>query len=314
MDRLLAIQAFCKVVELGGFARAAERLGVSTSAVSRHVADLEAHLEARLLHRTTRKVSLTEAGQSFYEHGVQLLADLDEAESSVRAATIVPKGSLKLTCGVTFGVRYLAPAIAEFAARHPQLTFDLDLSDRAVDLVDEGFDLAVRIGTIGQQGLVARRIGWTRVVCCASPAYLARVGAAPVEPADLAGLECLTYTHIPVPNCWSFESRDGAIHTVRIEPRHRANNGRMLVELALLGLGVVIEPDFIIAPEVRAGRLVQLLPGFELPRAPIAAVYPSRRHLSAKVRGFVDFLAERFSRAPEWSLPPANTGGVDSQS
>lgn len=314
MDRLLAIQAFCKVVELGGFARAADRLGVSTSAVSRQVADLEAHLEARLLHRTTRKVSLTEAGQSFYERGVQLLADLDEAESSVRAATIVPRGSLKLTCGVTFGIRYLAPVIAEFAARHPHLLFDLDLSDRAVDLVDEGFDLAVRIGTIGQQGLVSRRIGWTRAVCCASPAYLARVGAAPVAPADLAGLECLTYTHIPVPNTWQFESRDGAIHTVRISPRHRANNGRMLVELALLGLGIVIEPDFIVAPDVRAGRLIQLLPGFELPRAPIAAVYPSRRHLSAKVRAFVDFLARRFSHAPEWSLPPADPGGVDSRS
>lgn len=313
MDRLLAIQAFCKVVELGSFARAAERLGVSTSAVSRHVRDLEAHLDARLLHRTTRRISLTGAGQSFYERSVQLLADLDEAESSVRAATVVPKGSLKLTCGVTFGFRYLGPAIAEFAERHPQLLFDLDLSDRAVDLVDEGFDLAVRIGTIGQQGLVSRRIGWTRVICCAAPAYLARIGAAPVEPADLAGLECLTYTHIPVPNTWHFESRDGVTHVVRIAPRHRANNGRMLVELALLGLGIVIEPDFIVAPEVRAGRLVRLLPGFELPRAPIAAVYPSRRHLSAKVRAFVDFLAERFSRAPEWSLSHVDPGGVNSQ-
>lgn len=314
MDRLLAIEAFCKVVELGSFARAAERLEVSTSAVSRHVRDLETHLEARLLHRTTRRISLTEAGQSFYERSLQLLADLDEAESSVRAATVVPRGSLKLTCGVTFGERYLAPAIAEFAARHPQLLFDLDLSDRAVDLVDEGFDLAIRIGSIGQQGLVSRRIGWTRIVCCASPAWLARAVTVPAEPAELADLECLTYTHIPVPNTWHFESRDGATHTVRIPPRHRANNGRMLVELALLGLGIAIEPDFIVAPDVRAGRLVRLLPDFELPRSPIAAVYPSRRHLSAKVRAFVDFLAERFSHEPAWSLPPTRPVGVNSAS
>jgi len=315
VDRFLAIQAFAKVVELGGFARAASRLGVSTSAVSRQVAELEAHLDTRLLNRTTRRISLTETGQDFYERGLQLLADLDEAESSVRATTVVPKGSLKLTCGVTFAERYLAPAIAEFAARHAQLQFDLDLSDRAVDLVDEGFDLAVRIGHGGQQGLVSRRIGWTEVVCCASPAYLSRIAAAaPRQPGDLARLECLTYTHLPVPNHWQFVAGDGGTHSVRITPRHRANNGRMLVELACLGLGIAIEPDFIVAPEVRAGRLVRLLPGFALPRVPIAAVYPSRRHLSAKVRAFVGFLAERFAHEPEWSLPPADPGGVDSRS
>lgn len=307
VDRFLAIQTFAKVVELGSFARAADRLGLSTSAVSRQVADLEAHLDARLLNRTTRRISLTEAGQDFYERSVQLLADLDEAESSVRAAAVVPKGSLRLTCPVTFGVRYLAPAIAEFAERHPQLLFDLDLSDRAVDLIDEGFDLAVRIGTIGQQGLVSRRIGWTRTLCCAAPAYLAHHGP-PLSPEDLARHECLTYTHVPVPNTWHFESATGDTHTVRITPRHRANNGRMLVELAVRGLGVVIEPDFIVAPEIRSGRLVRLLSDLELPRGPIAAVYPSRRHLSAKVRAFVDFLAERFSRAPEWSLSPADPG------
>ena len=308
VDRFIGIQAFAKVAELGSFTRAADRLGVSTSAVSRQVAELETHLDARLLNRTTRRLSLTEAGQAFYERSVQLLADLEEAESSVRAAALVPKGSLKLTCGVTFGERYLAPAIAEFAARHPQVTFDLDLSDRAVDLVEEGFDLAVRIGAIGQPGLVSRRIGWSRAVCCAAPAYLARAGAVPVEPEDLARHECLTYTNLPVPNTWHFASRLGGIRTVRLAPRHRANNGRMLVELALLGLGIAIEPDFILASDVRAGRLVHLLPDFELPRIPIAAVYPSRRYLSAKVRAFVDFLAQRFSQAAEWSLSPADRG------
>jgi len=154
MDRLLAIQSFAKVVELGSFARAAERLALSTSAVSRQVADLEAYLHARLLNRTTRRLSLTENGQAFYEHSVQLLAALHEAEASVRASATVPRGTLRLTCGVTFGARYLAPAIAAFGAQHPGVTFDLDLSDRAVDLVDEGFDLAVRIGAwLTEQGL-----------------------------------------------------------------------------------------------------------------------------------------------------------------
>ena len=301
MDRFLAVSAFAKVVELGSFARAAERLSVSTSAVSRQVSDLEAHLDVRLLNRTTRKLSLTEAGQAFYERSVQLLADLEEAESSVRAAAVLPKGTLRLTCGVSFGVRYLAPAIAEFAARHPQMLFDLDLSDRAVDLVEEGFDLAIRIGLIGHQGLVSRRIGWTRAVCCASPTYVARRGA-PATPEELAQHECLTYTHVPVPNTWQFESRDGTQRSVRITPRHRANNGRMLAALAVAGMGVLFEPDFIVAPEVRAGRLVRLLPGYEPARSPIAAVYPSRRHLSAKVRTFVEFLAERFSQQQEWQL------------
>jgi DNA-binding transcriptional LysR family regulator len=303
MDRFQALAAFAKVVELGSFAKAADRLDVSTSAISRQVAELEAHLEVRLLNRTTRRLSLTEAGQSFYERSVQLLADLDEVESSVRAAALVPKGTLRITCGVTFGIRYLAAALAEFGARHPQLVFDLDLSDRTVDLVEEGFDLAIRIGPVGQQGVVSRRLGWTELVCCAAPSYLAK-HAAPTTPDDLAQHQCLTYTQVPVPNAWKFEARDGTLHTVRIHPRHRANNGRMLVSLAAAGAGIVNEPDFVIAPEVEAGRLVRLLPDFRPTRSPISAVYPSRRHLSAKVRTFVDFLAERFAKEQPWNLKP----------
>ncbi len=301
MDRFKAVQAFAKVVELGSFARAAERLGTSTSAVSRLLADLEAHLDARLVHRTTRRLSLTEAGQSFYERSVQLLNDLEEAEGSVRATGVSPKGTLRLTCGVSFGERFLAPAISEFAARHRALAFDLDLSDRAVDLVEEGFDLAIRIGAVGSQALVSRRIGWTRFVCCAAPAYLARHGT-PRRPADLALHECLSYTLMPLPNAWRFASAQGEPYELRVATRHRANNGRMLAALAAAGTGVIIEPDFIVAPEVRSGALVQLLPQYALPLSPISAVYPSRRHLSAKVRSFVDFLAARFAREQPWRL------------
>jgi DNA-binding transcriptional LysR family regulator len=268
------------------------------------VSELEAHLDARLLNRTTRRLSLTEAGRSFYERSVPLLADLEEAESSVRAAAVLPKGTLKLTCGVSFGERFLAPVIGEFAALHPQLVFDLDLSDRAVDLVEEGFDLAIRIGSISQQGLVSRRLGWTQLVCCASPAYLSQHGT-PQAPAELAAHEYLSYTLIPLPNAWRFATPGGEPYDLRITPRHRANNGRMLTGLAVAGLGVIIEPDFIVAPEVRSGTLVCLVPDYPLPRAPIAAVYPSRRHLSAKVRTFVDFVAARFAREQPWELAVA---------
>ncbi|MCX7053976.1 MAG: LysR family transcriptional regulator [Proteobacteria bacterium] len=304
MDRFLVISTFAKVVELGSFSRTAERLGLSTSAVSRQVSELESHLNARLLNRTTRRLSLTEAGQSFYEHSVQVLADLDDAEASVRVDMAEPRGTLRLTCGVSFGTRYLAPALAEFSARHPDVLLDLDLSDRVVDLVEEGFDLAIRIGQIGSQGMVSKRLGWTQIVCCASPAYLARRSAPIREPADLAQHECLSYTNVAMPNAWHFEGRDGGESrvTVRVPPRHRANNGQVLASLAVQGLGIVYEPDFIVAQEIRTGQLVPLLPDHLPPRSPIAAVYPSRRHLSAKVRSFVEFLAERYERRHEWSL------------
>jgi DNA-binding transcriptional LysR family regulator len=159
----------------------------------------------------------------------------------------------------------------------------------------------VRIGLMAHQGLVSRRVGWTTPVCCAAPAYVARRGA-PATPEDLAQHECLTYTHVPVPNVWSFDDHAGAHHAAKIVARHRANNGRMLAALAVEGMGVIFEPDFIVAPDVRAGRLVRLLPGYRPARAPIAAVYPSRRHLSAKVRTFVDFLVARFSQQQDWTL------------
>jgi DNA-binding transcriptional LysR family regulator len=303
MDRLLAIEAFAKVVELGSFSRAAERLKLSTSAVSRQVSDLEAHLDVRLMNRTTRRLSLTEAGESFYEHCVQLLADLDDAEASVRTVATAPKGTLRLTCGVSFGIRYLAPALADFAAGHPDVIFDLDVSDRAVDLVDEGFDLAVRIGSLGQQGsMVARRLGWTQLVCCAAPSYLEHHRASLEKPSDLAAHECICYTNIALPNVWRFTDVSGGVEDVKIATRHRGNNGQMLAALAAQGMGIVFSPDFIVADEIRSGRLVPLLPGHRPPRSPIAAVYPSRRHLSAKVRSIVDYLARRFEREHPWRL------------
>ena len=304
MDRFQSLTAFAKVVETGSFARAADRLGISVSAVSRQVSELEAHLGVRLLNRTTRRLSMTESGQAFHERCVQLLADLQEAEEAVSASAVVPRGTLRLTASISFGVRYLASAIADFQQQHPQMRFDVELSDRAVDIVDEGMDLAVRIGTIGSQALIGRRIGVAQMVCCAAPSYLAR-RAAPRTPADLASHPCLTYEYSSVGNVWRFTDAEQRVHEVRVTGHAHANNGAMLAALAVAGMGVNLEPDFIVADDVRAGRLVPLLPGYAPPAIPINAAYPSRRHLSAKVRAFIDFLAHRFESNPEWRLDTA---------
>jgi DNA-binding transcriptional LysR family regulator len=301
MDRFQAVTTFCRVVEAGSFARAAERLGVSVSSVSRQVSDLEAHLGARLLNRTTRRLSLTESGQAFFERSVQLLADLEEAEVAVSAASVVPRGTLRLTCSATFGARHLAPAVAAFAARHAQMRFDVELSERVVDLVEEGYDLAVRVGETGSQNLVGRRIGTTRLVCCAAPSYLARHGE-PKKPEDLANHACLTYEYAPTRNVWTFRDRRGGELGVRIGGPIHASNGRFLEALAAQGAGIAREPDFIVGPDVRAGRLQPILRRYEPPPLSIYVVYPSRRHLSAKVRAFADFLVERFANE-RWELP-----------
>lgn len=294
MDRFQAITAFARVVEAGSFARAADRLGVSVSSVSRLVGDLEAHLSTRLLNRTTRRLSLTESGQAFFERSVQLLADLDEAELAVASASIVPRGTLRLTCSATFGARHLAPAVAAFVARHPQMRFDVELSERIVDLVEEGFDLAVRIGGTGGQNVVARKIGTTRIVCCAAPAYLKHHGE-PKQPEDLVTHACMSYEYLPNRSVWTFRDPLGGERSVRIAGPVHATNGSFLEALGAAGAGIVNEPDFIIGPEVRAGRLIPILKAYAQPPLPIYAVYPSRRHLSAKVRMFAEFLAERFA-------------------
>ena len=300
MDRFQALTAFVRVVETGSFARAAQRLDVSVSAVSRQVAELESHLGARLLNRTTRRLSMTESGQAFYERCVQLLADLEEAEAAVSAATLDPRGTLRLTTGTTFGARYVAPVIAAYQARHPRVRFDIDLSDRIVDVVEEGFDLAVRIGDVRSQALIARRIGTTTLVCTAAPSYLER-HPWPRVPADLAGHACLTYAYAPDRNVWRFRDASGAAHVVSVTGPVHANHGETITALSLAGAGVHFEPDIVVAPYVRTGALVELLQGFEGPSLPIHAVYPSRRHLSAKVRSFIDFLAARLGDEP-WRI------------
>lgn len=280
------------------FARAAQRLGLSATAVSRQVADLENHLRTRLLHRTTRRIRLTDTGRAFYERCTQILADLDEAEHEAAQQALAPYGTIRLTTSVNFGTRQLTPAIASFLARHPHVQFEVSLSDRMVDLVEEGFDLAVRIGETRAQNLVARKLAEARFVACASPAYLARHGA-PAVPEDLARHNCITYEYGPR-DVWTFRDAAGRERVVRVAGNLSSNNGDLLAAAAVEGVGIVLEPEFIVGSELKRGTLVPVLEAFEAPALPIYAVYPSRRFLPVKVRAFVDFLVERFAGMKGW--------------
>lgn len=291
MDRFEAMQVFCKVVEIGSFAGAAERLDMSTSAVSRQVAQLEALLNARLLNRTTRRISLTENGRAYYERCLQLLADLEETEEMVGTHTSSPRGTLRLTAPISFGASHLAPALGAYAKLYPGMKFDVMLADRAVDLIEDGLDLAIRVGYLGSQNLVARQIGSTRILLCASPAYLAARGT-PETPEDLAGHDCLTYAYASNSNQWGFEHALEGTRQIRVSGSIHANNGSLLGELAAAGLGITHAPDFILGPLVAQGRLVRILPDWQTRTLPISAVYPSRKHLSAKVRSFVSFMED----------------------
>ena len=298
MDRFQANQAFVQVVESGSFVGAAAKLDLSTTAVSRLVADLEKHLQTRLLQRTTRRLHLTETGRTYYERCAQILTELEEAEREAAQEASEPRGTIRLTTSVNFGTHQVTPAIASFLARHSEVRFDVSLSDRIVDIIEEGFDLAIRIGDTGKQNLVARKLGETRLVPCAGPAYIARRGA-PAAPEDLARHNCLTYEYA-LSDTWTFHDAAGRSHTVRVAGSLNSNNGDLNAAAAAQGLGITLEPDFIVGRNLRDGTLVRVLEAFEAPALPIYAVYPSRRFLPAKVRAFVDFLVERFAGMKGW--------------
>lgn len=254
MDRFTAMSAFVQVVEQGSFARASERLGLSSSAVSRHVADLETHLGARLLNRTTRKISLSEAGQAYFERATQLLADLSEAETLAESAHATPRGTIKLSVSAAYAVQQLAPAIAEIQQRYPDLRFDISLSERYVDLVEEGFDLAIRIGELGDTNLIARKIGETELIACASPDYLLRHGV-PIHPLDLVRHNCFSYTYLSKRDHWRFVDKQGEIIEVPIVGTLRSNSGELAIALAERGAGVALEPCFMFADALREKKI-----------------------------------------------------------
>ena len=299
MDRLSSLQAFVRVAETGSFSEAARRLRSSKSAVSRQVSALEAELGARLLHRTTRSLTLTEAGRGYFERAARILADLDEADRSVSALQTAPRGRLRVNAPMSFGFLHLAPAIPDFLSRYPEVEIDMIMNDRFVDLVDEGFDVAVRIGHLEDSSLVARRLAPIRRVVCASPAYLAARGT-PASPDELKMHACLCYSNVP--REWRFVAADGRPWPVEVKGPLSANNGDALRIAALKGVGMINQPTFIVGGDLQTGELVSVLADFVPQDLSLHAVYPHSRHLSPKVRAFVDFLAARFGPRPYWDL------------
>lgn len=298
MDNLSAMAVFAKVVQAGGFSAAARRLRLSKAAVSKRVAGLEDRLGARLLNRTTRRLALTEEGAAFYERAVRILAEVDEAEGAVSRLGAEPRGTLRVSAPMSFAILHLADALPAFMAKHPGLAVDIALNDRLVDLVEEGFDVAIRIARLPDSSLVARKLAPTRSLVAARPDYWRRHGK-PRHPRELEGHNCLRYSYQITQDEWRF--KDGV--AIAVAGTFIANNGDVLRSAALAGLGVARLPSFIVGDDVRSGRLEPALEDFEEGELSIYAVYPHRRHLSARVRAFVDFLAGRFAPLPPWEMP-----------
>ena len=299
MDRFEDLQAFVAVVEAGSFTAAAERLDAAKSAISRRVSALEERLGAQLIRRTTRRLNLTETGRSFYERSARILADLDEAESAVAQEHGELRGTLRVALPLSFGIRHMCAPIADFSRRHPRVEFDLDLNDRRIDLLEEGVDLAVRIGRLADSSLIARRLFEARTVVCASQAYLEEHGT-PQTPDELRDHQCLVYGNLPEPGKWICADPDGNRIRVDVNVTMTATSGDFLSAAAAEGLGITMQPTFIAGEAIRRGKVVPILTRYQWPVTPAYAVYPPTRHLSYRVREFIDFLVERFSGTPRW--------------
>ncbi|MEO5794952.1 MAG: LysR family transcriptional regulator [Rhodoferax sp.] len=298
MDRFLEMQTFCAVVDAGSFVKAAEALGLSKAAASRYVGELEARLGIRLLQRTTRRLSLTEEGQVFYARSKELLAGVDEAEAEITSRSGAASGLLRINAPVTFGNLHLAPLWGVFRSQQPLVALDITLSDRVVDLVEEGYDVAIRIATLPSSTLVSKRLASTRMLVCASPQYLAAHGT-PQHPADLADHAVIAYSYWASKDEWHFDGPAGQV-SVRTHACMHTNSGDTCRAAALAHQGVILQPSFLVGTDLAAGTLVELLPGYQAMEMGIYAVYPTRKHVAPKVRALVDFLAEIFAQERTW--------------
>ena len=299
MDRFLEMQTFNAVVDAGSFVKAADALDLSKAAVSRYVVDMETRLGVRLLHRTTRKLSLTEEGQVFYARSKELLAELQEAEDEVTARVDAASGLLRINAPFTFGILHLAPLWGAFKALHPKVSLDVTLADRLVDLVEEGYDVAIRIARLENSSLVSKRLATTRIVLCASPQYLAQYGT-PQHPSELIDHAIISYSYRSAKDEWTFTGPQGSV-SVKTKPCIHTNNGDTCRAAALAHQGVILQPTFLVGQDLADGTLVELMPGYRSEELGIYAVYPTRKHVSAKVRALIEFLAAHFAgRGPAW--------------
>lgn len=305
MDKYQEMRVFTAVAEAGSFVSAADALGMSKAAVSRYVSDLEARLGVRLMHRTTRKLSLTGEGEVFLARSREILASIEASELELSTRADTATGSLKVSVPVSFGIRHLAPLWGKFLDRHPRVSLDVQLADRVIDLVEEGFDLAVRIARLPDSSLVSRKLASTRLVLCASPDYLERRGV-PRHPRELAQHDVVGYSLFSTGDQWQFTGPEGAV-AVKVRPRLWTNNGDTCVAASVRGAGIQLQPTFLVAGELASGQLVEVLPRFRSIELGIYAVYPTRKFVLPKVRALVDHLTRKLADAPwqEPAQPPA---------
>lgn len=299
MEALNDVAVFVQVVECGSFTAAAERLGLSRSVVSKYITRLEGRLGARLLNRTTRRLSLTETGHLFFQRSQRALLEIEEAEAEVSRLQEAPRGKLRINSPMSFGILHIAPALPEFLARYPDLSVEMNLDDRQVNLVEEGFDLAIRIAELPESSLIARRLAPCRHAVCATPAYFKSHGT-PRKPQDLRRHNAITFRYQQTPDEWHFVSGQGEVTRVQIDGSLQMNNSLALREALLREAGLTLIPTFIVGDDLRAGRLQAVLTEYRTLELSIYAVYPHRRFLSPKVRAFIDFLAEKISDPPDW--------------
>lgn len=305
MDQFAAMKAFRAVVEAGGFTAAAEAMDVSHTVVSRHVKQLETALGVQLLNRTTRRFALTQAGQTYYEHSRQILDQVEAAALLVAQHQVEPTGLLRINAPMSFGLEELAQWLPVFLDAHPQVRVDLVCNDRFVDLIEEGFDVGLRLAySLSDSTLIVKRLASFEEWWVASPAYLRQHGT-PVVPADLGAHQCLNYSLAGKAGQPSFAAEDGSVHTVDVSGRLQANSGIVLRAAALAGTGLAASPEFLVREHIARGELVRVLPGFSQQPLNLYALYPQNRHLSPKVRAFVDFAAARYLS------PAAQAGSSD---
>ncbi len=300
MDRFAHLETFIAVADAESFTVAASSLGLSRAMVSKHVQALEDRLGARLLERTTRRVRLTDAGRRYLDRARRLIADFDEAEFEARGERAAPRGTLRVNGPVSFSRTHLAAAIPGFLARHPDVTVDLTVNDRVVDLLEEGYDVAIRIGRLADSTLVARRLAPVALHLAASPEYL-NARPTPHHPDHLAHHACLGYAYSGDGGVWGFSGPDGAEAAIAPQGPFTANNGEILTEAALGGAGIVLQPDFVLGSYFAAGTLVRLLPDWQHPELAVHAVHHQSRYVAAKIRTFIDHLAEAWRPVP-WRI------------
>jgi DNA-binding transcriptional LysR family regulator len=300
MDRLDGFKAFVTVVETGSFTAAASKLDLSRALISKRIAALEEDLGARLLNRTTRRLSVTGPGAAFHDRCVRILAEFEAANAELQSQQIEPTGMLKINAPMTFGTMHLTPAVVHFMQAHPKLQVQLTLNDRFVDLIDEGYDIGIRIGALADSSLTARRLAPVRRVLCASPAYVDGAGK-PAHPTELGRHRCLHYGYLATGTRWRLSGPDGE-HAAEIRPCLCVNNGEALMRAALGGLGVALLPTFICGAELQDGQLIRLMPDYEPPEIAVNAIWPTNRMLTTKVRRFIDFLVGHFGDRPYWDL------------